>query len=56
VEEQHRYHNAARLAQRYARRLEERFIRRSQIGAMLRELRHFYRLSGWAKQGHIASA
>lgn len=54
VDEQHRYSSANGLAHRYARGLEERFVRPSRLSAMLAELRHFYRLPCWAKQEHIA--
>lgn len=55
VEEQHRYHNANDLARRYTRRLEERFVRSRRLPAMLGELRRFYRMPCWAKQGMIAA-
>jgi len=55
-EQQRRYHRANLLAKRYSRRLEERFVRASQLGPMLDELRRFYRMPCWAKQELIARA
>ena len=52
-DERDRYHSANRMAQRYARRLEQRFVRQRQVPAMLRELRLFYRMPCWAKHAHI---
>ncbi|MCS6799966.1 MAG: hypothetical protein NZ898_15865 [Myxococcota bacterium] len=42
--ERERYELALRLADRYAQRLEERFVARGDRGAFVRELRRFYRL------------
>jgi hypothetical protein len=54
--EQERYAEAHRMAARFCRRLEERFLRRRQArpAAMLAELRSFYRLGCRAKLRHAA--
>lgn len=52
-DEAQRYHQANGLARRYAQQLEHRFVRQSDLSAMVGELRWFYRLSGWAKHGRI---
>jgi hypothetical protein len=54
AEERHRYTEAHRCAARFCERLETRFLRRRQArpGAMLAELRSFYRLGSHAKLRH----
>ena len=54
--ERSRYTEAHRFAARFCERLEERFLRRRQArpGAMLAELRSFYRLGRHAKLRHAA--
>jgi hypothetical protein len=54
--ERARYRTANDEAHRYARSLDRRFIRSGQLGAMLAELRRFYRLSLADKLHHIAQA
>ena len=54
--EAQRYVQANQLARRYARQLEQRFVRRCALPAMLRELRRFYRMSYRAKQELIQRA
>jgi hypothetical protein len=55
-DERERYREAHRFAARFCRRLEERFLRRrhARPGAMLAELRSFYRLGRHAKLRHAA--
>ncbi len=56
ADERGRYEEAHRFAARFCRRLEERFLRRRQArpGALLAELRSFYRLGRHAKLRHAA--
>lgn len=54
--EQQRYVRANQLARRYARQLEQRFVRRLALPAMIGELRRFYRMSYRAKQELIQRA
>ena len=51
-----RYQRANYWAQRYARRLESRFVRKRRLTAMVSELRRFYRLSIRGKQELIERA
>ncbi len=51
-----RYRDANRFAGRYCWRLEDRFLRRRRISALMEELRHFYRLSQRQKFCHIESS
>jgi len=51
--ERQRYERANHLARRYTGRLEQRFIRRRRVPAMLGELRRFYRMPYAAKQALI---
>ncbi len=48
-----RYRNANRFAGKYCWRLEDRYLNRRQISALMEELRHFYRLSQRQKICHI---
>jgi hypothetical protein len=54
--ERDRYRTANDEAHRYARSLERRFIQAGHLGAMLAELRRFYRLTLTDKLHHISRA
>lgn len=54
-DELERYQEASRLAERYCRALERRFIRAGTRSGLLRELRSFYRRSREDKVHHIRS-
>lgn len=49
-----RYERAIRLAHRYTEGLEQRHVRRGDVGGLLGELRSFYRLVGDQKLAHAA--
>ena len=49
-----RYHRASTYAAAYCTHLEQRHLNRSEPRALLRELRHFYRLHQRDKLGHIS--
>jgi len=51
-----RYRSANHFAGRYCWRLEDRYLRRRRISALMLELRHFYRLTQQQKICHINSA
>jgi hypothetical protein len=56
ADERDRYHAANQNAMRYARSLEQRFLSRRRVPAMLDELRRFYRLPLAGKLAHIEKA
>jgi hypothetical protein len=56
ADERARYRTANQEAGRYAAALERRYVREDRLGAMLAELRLFYRMDLDAKLGHITRA
>lgn len=53
AEERERYMAANAWAARYARRLSDRYVKRRSLGALLTEVRRFWRLSCAGKLSHI---
>ena len=54
-DERSRYRTANQRAARFARSLEERYLRRGLVERMIAELRRFWRMSAAAKLDHIAA-
>jgi hypothetical protein len=55
AESARRYHEASRLAGRYCRWLESRFLRTRRLGELARETRRFWRLGQGEKLERIAA-